>query len=155
MTAKILLDRENIGSNGATYKVKVLTDVRAANGATLREAYEISLRVFDTTPPGIKDIRLTGPQTIELVFSEPIRTKGTVKIGNGTYGCRVEDITGVTNRVEVSIHHPNLPEGGYNLDISGFADYAGFSMDDYKHTFHTEKTQRLLPRKLRKSDKQR
>jgi len=138
-TVKIIIGSENIGSNGATYKVKVLKDAVATNGATLKETYETSLRIIDTRIPYITDVQLTGPQTIELVFSEPIKTKGTVKINGGTFGCRVEDIDGVTNRVKVHIHRTDLPEAEYNLDISGFADYAGFTMDDHKRVLSYRK----------------
>jgi hypothetical protein len=133
-TVNLVPAKDSIGGNGVKYVIEVITDVRAKNGAVLKEAYKTDLRVFDISLPRVTDVVLTGPQTIELTFSEPIKTKGEVKINNGIYGCRVEDITAVTNKVKVHIFYTRLPENDYSIDIGGFMDYAGLAMDPYRHT---------------------
>jgi hypothetical protein len=125
-------DKASAASNGANYKVEITKDVKSASGMAFEEAYSANIRVFDNELPFITGIELTGPKTIEITYSEPIKTKPTVKINKGVYGNSVEDIKSVTNKVIVTIAASKLPEGTYTLDITGAVDYAGFKMDDDK-----------------------
>jgi hypothetical protein len=117
-------------SNGANYKVEVTKDVKSASGAALAEAYSATIRVIDRELPYITGVELTGPKTIEITFSEPIKTKPTVKINKGVYGCSVSNISSVTSKITVTIAASKLPEGTYSLEITGALDFAGFKMDD-------------------------
>jgi len=131
VTAKLTVALAKVaGSNGANYKVEVTKDVKSASGEALAAAYSTTIKVIDKELPVITGVELTGPKTIEITFSEPIKDKPTVKINKGIYGCSVSDISSVTGKIVVTIAASKLPEATYSLEITGAKDYAGFKMDD-------------------------
>jgi hypothetical protein len=133
VTVKLTVDKAKIGGNGSNYKVEITTDVKSASGAAFEKAYSGNIRVFDNELPYITDVRLTGPKTIEITFSEPMEVEPKVKINKGVYGCSIGAIKTVTNKVIVTISASKLPDGEYTLAISDAEDYAGFKMDADEH----------------------
>ncbi len=112
--------------NGPMYKIEINKDVKDVDGYTLGTAKTIEFRVFDTTLPYITSVNLTGPQTFEVIFNEPIKDAGTVTINDGVYGISSTSVSG--NKAIVTIAASQLPAGSYNVKVVGFKDYAGFTM---------------------------
>ena len=68
------------------YRVGILKDVLSSAATLLGSTMMPCWRVVDEKPPRVEEVRLTGPQHIEITFSEPIRDKGIVKIdGENTH----------------------------------------------------------------------
>ncbi|HAS72709.1 MAG TPA: hypothetical protein DCS67_01025, partial [Clostridiales bacterium UBA8960] len=86
--------------------------------------YTATVTAFDTTLPVIQSVVLTGPTTFDIIFSEPIvATAPSVLVNNGVYGAA--PMAPVGNKVTVMLGAA-LPDGTYEVKISGYADYAGF-----------------------------
>jgi len=125
VTATVEDSVANGASNPVTYKI-VVDKVKDANGVVIAK-YETELKIFDVEVPVVNEIKLTGPKTFNITFSEPIETAGTVKVNNGVYGVTVGAIG--KNVVTVTLAASTLPEADYSVEIAGFKDYAGFSID--------------------------
>lgn len=106
------------GANGTEYEVKI------AKALGFDEDYTGKIRVIDNTLPTVTAVNLVGPNTFEVVFSEPMETAGTILLNNGVYSAVAGAIDG--NKVSVTI--PELAEGSYNVKVSGYQDFAGFTM---------------------------
>lgn len=129
MTVKVTVASGKNKANGSSLDLEVTTGVKSASGVALAKAFKDSQRVFDRELPEVVGVKLTGPRTIEITFSEPVTgADASVKINKGIYGCKVDAIAGVTNVVTVTINSSKLPEKDYTISISGFKDYAGFTM---------------------------
>ncbi len=110
----------------ANYEL-VVSDVADTADVAIAK-YTKELRVFDNAIPTVTGMELVGPNKVELTFSEPIMTTGTVKINNGIYGVSVPAADG-TNVSTITLSASSLPEGNYEVKAAGFKDYAGFSID--------------------------
>jgi membrane-bound inhibitor of C-type lysozyme len=131
VTVKLTVAQAKVAANGSSYKVEITKNVKSASGKNFADGYSTTTaKIFDRTSPVLEGFELTGPQTIVLTFSEPIKTAGEVKINKGIYGCSIDTIDKVTNEVIVRIAATKLPEATYNLTVTGFKDYAEFKMDD-------------------------
>lgn len=105
----------------------VVNNVKDTAGVAIAK-YTTTLRVFDNAIPTITGMKLVGPNKIELTFSEPIKTEGSVKINNGIYGVVVPVADG-TNVSTITLSASTLPAGTYEVKATGFKDYAGFAID--------------------------
>lgn len=87
--------------------------------------YTATVTAFDTTLPVVENVVLTGPTTFDIIFSEPMNpaVAGTVLVNNGIFGAAAAVPVG--NKVSVTLGAA-LPDGTYEVKISGYADYAGF-----------------------------
>jgi hypothetical protein len=87
---------------------------------------ESTVVFLDTTVPFAKSIELTGPQSFEITFNEPIVDGGsaTVLVDNGIYGASIGSFDGRVVKVDLATV---LTEGEYTVEVSGIADAAGFS----------------------------
>ncbi len=110
----------------ANYEL-VVSNVADVAGVAMVE-YTNALRIFDNAIPTVTGMKLVGPNKVELTFSEPIMTAGTVKINNGIYGVTVPAADG-TNISTITLSASSLPEGNYEVKVESFKDYAGFSID--------------------------
>lgn len=118
----------NLCANGATYDLTVKTSVKGADSVALAADQKATVTAFDVSKPVISKMELTGPATIKLTFSEPIKTKGTVKLNNGVYSVSVP-VADETNVSSVTINAGTLADGNYSVAISNFTDFANFAMD--------------------------
>lgn len=112
-------------ANQDAVKVEVKKVMDEAKALTV-VANENTITMFDATIPVADSVKLVGPKTFEITFSEPIKTVGTVTINNGAYG--VMPLTSSeTNVVTVELAASSLAEGDYTIKLDGgFKDYAGY-----------------------------
>jgi len=89
---------------------------------------EVEFATADTTIPVAQSIKLTGPDTFEITFSEPVAmdlSTVNVEIEDGVYSADTATFDG-SNVVEIDLGVSELEEGKYDVEISGFRDYADF-----------------------------
>ena len=109
-------------SNGSTYTLLV----KKAIG--LDVDYSASVTVFDTSNPTVIASELQRADTINLIFNEILAgNTGTVKINGGMYGISGRSVSGKI--LTIRLASPSLPDGKYNIEVSGFRDLAGFTMN--------------------------
>ncbi|MYL34270.1 hypothetical protein GLW05_11740 [Pontibacillus yanchengensis] len=132
---------ENVEWNGDTATLTFESKVENQDTASLtiepdvlnaeEEVVVEDISFFDATIPEAKSVELVGPNKFKIYFSEPIAEKGTVEVENGIYGITETTVNG--NEVTVELSASSLSEGEYSVEVSDFADYAGF--DALKETF--------------------
>ena len=109
-------------ANGQSYALVV----KKAIG--LEADYTASITVFDTAKPTVVDVKLTGPNTFDITFSEILAAvNGTVRVNNGMYG--ISNAVRDGKVVTVTLASTTLPNGEYDIEVSGYVDLAGFAMD--------------------------
>lgn len=83
---------------------------------------------FDATLPTVESIKVTGPKTFDVMFSEPIGSNGTVTIksANTTLAVQNAPQTG-TNKVTVTLYTALVDGTSYDVTIQGYADFAGYN----------------------------
>lgn len=100
--------------------VKNVKDLAGTVMTTVEKAHTF----LDFTLPQATSIALTGPQTIEITYSEPLNAAGTVLVQNGIYSA-TPTVSG--NKVTVELGAA-LVEGSYSVKISGQKDFAGYDV---------------------------
>jgi hypothetical protein len=88
--------------------------------------------VLDTTIPTADSITLTGPNTLQVKFSEPVQASvlnGNVgiSVNNGVYGVAERTLSADGKTLNVTLSASTLPEGTYNVKVDAFKDYANFA----------------------------
>jgi hypothetical protein len=86
-----------------------------------------SVQVLDTTIPVAEAIALTGPNSFTVSFSEPVQDGSVVSVNNGVYGVASAVLSADKKTLNVTLSASTLPEGSYNINVSGFKDYANFA----------------------------
>jgi hypothetical protein len=127
-TVTVTVATLDLCANGASYDLTVKTSVKGTDGVALAADQKATVTAFDVSKPVISKMELTGPATIKLTFSEPIKTKGTVKLNNGIYSVSVP-VADETNVSTLTINAGSLADGNYSVAISAFTDFANFAMD--------------------------
>ncbi|KPU27427.1 hypothetical protein TR13x_04980 [Caloranaerobacter sp. TR13] len=86
--------------------------------------------VIDVTIPVAESIKLTGPKTFEITFSEPVQEDGTnakVLVENGVYGVASKTLSTDGRTLTVTLSASSLAEGNYEVKVSGYKDFANFA----------------------------
>lgn len=101
--------------------------------------------VIDVEIPKAQSIRLTGPNSFEVVFSEPMKENNPqILINNGVYGIASRWLSEDGRVLHVVLGVSKLNEATYKVDVSGYKDYAGYAI--FKTTFDLEyKIDRTAP----------
>lgn len=107
----------------ATATVKV-QNVKGADDMKALTAVTKSVSFFDTTVPQAVSVEVTGPVTLVVNFSEPMKTAPTFKVDNGTYFAAVAFTAG-SSKATLTLGVA-LPEGAHTVEVEGGADYANF-----------------------------
>lgn len=115
-----------IGAQAVSYALVVKSAVKSAAGEALAANYSQTVTIIDATLPVVLSATITGPTSFELLFSEPIKTAGTVLVNNGVYGAAA--VAPVGNKVTVNLGAA-LAEGDYTITVAGYGDHAGFVMN--------------------------
>lgn len=91
----------------------------------------VDFTAFDATVPTAVSIELTGPNTFEVTFSEPVDEDnvGTVEVNDGVYGISTIDQDN-TNVVVVTLAASSLTAGDYDVTVADFYDFAGYKALD-------------------------
>ena len=93
---------------------------------TLEDFVSDTLTAFDASIPVALGVELTGPDSFDIMFSEPVWDKEgefSVEVDNGVYG--TIDITFNGDTVSVTMG-ADLDEGSYEVEVTDAYDYAGF-----------------------------
>ncbi|WP_059171898.1 Ig-like domain-containing protein [Bacillus sp. FJAT-27445] len=110
-------------------EVTTKTSLKFENGKTLAEAVVSKINVMDVTIPVAESIALTGPNSFTVKFSEPVQATNNaeVLINNGVYGVTSKVLSADGRTLTVTLGASSLPEGTYQVKVSGYADFANFA----------------------------
>lgn len=99
-----------------------VSGVKSAAGVEIEET-TITFEPDDSKTPVAQSIKLVGPHTFEIAFSEPIAVEGTVSVEDDEYGVGEITVNG-TRTATVQLSDSSLDEGKYKVVVKGFKDYA-------------------------------
>ncbi len=122
-----------------------IENIRDLNGGIV-EKYNSKVTVKDVEIPKVSNVYITGPKTIDIEFSEPIKLTGTGKIELKNKNNRISisnSFSGYdTNVIRVTALGPMTVTAMYNLTISGFKDYAGHEniLKTHEFQYYDDKT---------------
>jgi len=113
----------NINQQGSI-EVKVSKDLGLAADTTKKVE-----GVLDTTLPVAQSVKLTGPNTFDVTFSEPMQATGTanVLVNNGIYGVSNKVLSTDARTLSVTLSASTLADGTYTVKVGGYADFATFA----------------------------
>ena len=103
-------------------------EVTAKKALGLAEEKVSTITMMDVIIPTADSVKLTGPKTFDITFSEPIKAVPTVEVENGIYGIDSANTALSTDGrvLTVTLSSNSLVAGNYNVKVSGFQDYADF-----------------------------
>ncbi|WP_100405686.1 Ig-like domain-containing protein [Bacillus solitudinis] len=147
VTAKLADDKQTVTLTVATAAAQqAKTDVTVKNvkdtdGAAVAETTE-SVTFFDTTTPTANSVKVVGPKTLEVEFSEPLQTAPTFVLNGGSYSVSPTFTSG-DKKVTLTLGG-TLPEATHTLTVSGGSDYSsatGFAVEktDLDFTYAVDK----------------
>lgn len=120
-TAVLSLNTDNVPKNQTPAKLTV-------NEKILEAKEEFEFTYFDATLPEVVDIEITGPKSLIVNFTEPIKSKTgkvTLKTGNSTLS--VNTTFGFSGSAVTVPLYSTLSDGKtYTITINEFEDYAGY-----------------------------
>ena len=124
-TVVITVDGNGLDNSG-DYTL-VVKGVKDTTGMEIEET-EIDFEAFDGTRPVAEEIKVTGPSSLEIVFSEPIKEDGNVEIeiGETSIGTEIDGGYG-TRTISVTIYDELEDGKTYDVIVKGFKDYAEFA----------------------------
>ncbi|MBT2641747.1 S-layer homology domain-containing protein [Bacillus sp. ISL-41] len=109
-------------------EVTAKKSIKFENGVALEEDVVKTVNVTDVTIPVAESITLTGPNTFEVNFSEPVKAVSPeVLINNGIYGVAERTLSTDGRTLTVKLSASSLTEGSYEVKVSGYSDYANFA----------------------------
>lgn len=115
--------------------VLTIKDVKDTTGQVLTKT-ERTFTAEDGNNPEILSIEFTGPRNAKLIFSEPIKTVGTVKIyqNNSNFSVKRPEIdAALANVVKVETYSNFKPGVNYRFEVSEMKDFA-----NYPNRIHVE-----------------
>lgn len=122
----------NSFENQTKYDV-TLKGIKDADKVAMKET-TLEVVPFDKELPEVVDIKVTGPKSMEIEFSEPIKAAGTItlKTGTTTVGVNSSSISGLNTNVIKFNLYSNLTDGKtYTINIKGFKDFADYQMINF------------------------
>lgn len=99
-------------------------NIKSSAGVAIVEGKK-TVTMFDVTLPTFVSYVFTGPQTLELTYSEPIKAPGTALIDNGVYGASAA-VSLTKNNVVVLTLGTTMTEGAHTLKMTNVTDFADF-----------------------------
>ncbi|WP_078147498.1 Ig-like domain-containing protein [Exiguobacterium sp. HVEsp1] len=110
-------------------EVTAKKSIKFENGRSLEADVVKTINVTDVTIPVAESIELTGPNTFEITFSEPVKAteSADVLINNGIYGVAKKTLSTDGRTLTVELGASSLSEGSYEVKVSGYADFANFA----------------------------
>jgi hypothetical protein len=108
--------------NDGDYTLTVSSDVAAIETS-------VDFAAVDSAVPVLQSIKLTGPDSFDLTFSEPIDSDSVgamvIEVADGVYsGTATGDDSAV---VSVAMGVSSLTAGNYSVKVSGAMDFAGYT----------------------------
>ncbi|KGR80131.1 S-layer homology domain-containing protein [Ureibacillus manganicus] len=113
----------------ATVEVTAKTTVAFADESALAEDVVKSLTVTDVIIPVAESITLTGPNTFEIKFSEPVQAGASadVSVNNGVYGIAQKTLSTDGRTLTVQLSAGSIAEATYKVKVEGYSDFAPFA----------------------------
>jgi hypothetical protein len=150
-TATLAADKMSVTLKSSTnfenqkdYSVTI-EKVKDLDGAEMTKVTK-TVSVFDGSLPEVSGITVTGPKSLEITFTEPVKgTEGkvTIKSGSTTVGVN-NDYTASAGKNVVTVNlYSSLKDGtDYTVTTSEFQDYANYTMinnsQDLSYSKNTE-----------------
>ncbi len=106
-------------------------EVTVKTAAGLTKDYTGKVTAIDNTLPEAKSIILTGPNSFEITFSEPIDAgvaEGDVIVDDGTYYVSSKELSADGKTLSVELGVSSLKEGTYKVKVRNYRDYANLIM---------------------------
>lgn len=106
-------------------------EVTVKTAAGLTKDYTGKVTAIDNTLPEAKSIILTGPDSFEIKFSEPIdrlAAEGDVIVDDGTYYVSSKELSEDGKTLSVELGVSSLKEGTYKVKVRNYRDYANLIM---------------------------
>lgn len=106
-------------------------EVTVKTAAGLTKDYTGKVTAIDNTLPEAKSIILTGPNSFEIKFSEPIDAgvaEGDVIVDDGTYYVSSKELSADGKTLSVELGVSSLKEGTYKVKVRNYRDYANLIM---------------------------
>jgi len=105
-------------------------EVTVKTAAGLTKDYTGKVTAIDNTLPEAESASLTGPNSFEIVFTEPVQATddAEVTINDGTYGVSESKLSDSGRVLSVTLGVSSLSEGTYKVRVKGYKDYADFSI---------------------------
>lgn len=106
-------------------------EVTVKTAAGLTKDYTGKVTAIDNTLPEAKSIILTGPNSFEITFSEPIDAgvaEGDVIVDDGTYYVSSKELSADGKTLTVELGVSSLKEGTYKVKVRNYRDYANLIM---------------------------
>ena len=128
-TVLVTFDNDSALDNQEEFELEIDGTTSVDGELTLEDFVSDELTAFDATIPVALGVELTGPDTFEITFSEPVVEDEEIEVvvESGVYGVAVDQDG--TTVVEVTLG-ADLEEGDYEVEVSGAYDYAGFKALD-------------------------
>lgn len=105
-------------------------EVTVNTGAGLETEVTEKVTALDRTLPEAESASLTGPNSFEVVFTEPVQATddAEISINDGTYGVSESKLSDSGRVLSVTLGVSSLSEGTYKIRVKGYKDYADFSI---------------------------
>lgn len=143
-------EKDNYSVDGKTIKSATISDDKTSvtllleDKAEQGEELEVTVKVgtgletevtekvtaLDRTLPEAESASLTGPNSFEVVFTEPVQETddAEISINDGTYGVSESKLSDSGRVLSVTLGVSSLSEGTYKIRVKGYKDYADFSI---------------------------
>lgn len=135
----VLVKTQHSMSNKKSYKFEVSKVKNTKDNMMEKATFEFTAE--DVSVPVVEGLEVTGPKNLNLTFSEPIKTAGTVEMKSSDgkkVAANVVDFSAGDKVIKVNT--ANLKEGEtYQVTIAGFGDYAGYVNITNEQEFTYEK----------------
>ncbi len=124
----VLITLDDSFDNQEEFELEIDGVMSRDESMTIEDFTSDTLMAFDSTIPVALGVVLTGPDTFDINFSEPVQDKYgdfEVEVENGVYGVSDVEFDGSTVSVTLG---SNLKEANYKVTVKGAYDFAGFKM---------------------------
>lgn len=148
VTPKLAEDKKSVILTLDTAATQQVTaDVKVANVTddAGKKVTEVTKKVtfLDTTLPTATQVEVTGPKTLKVTFSEPMKTAPTFKLNGGAYS--VTPSLSADGKSATLTLGAVLPNGEHTLEVSGGTDFSsatGFAIlkQELKFNYATDTT---------------
>lgn len=105
-----------------------IKDVKDTTGQVLSKT-EKGFTADDTSFPEIMGIEFTGPRSVKITFSEPIKTIGSVKVyqGNSNFSAKKPEVDpGLANVVKLETYSTFKSGATYRFEVAEMKDFANY-----------------------------
>lgn len=116
-------------------EVKVTVESVVSEKNIPNKRYEGNVTFFDRAAPTVETVRLVGPRSVEINFSEPLKVAPTVILDNGSISSTVT--IDPSDRSRAVVEFGIAPStGAHSLQIEGGHDYASFKIAQTSKDFN-------------------